>query len=624
MTRHLTVGCLAATLLAGVAMPAGAQRVAPPVRTAETQVAASWPTDLAGLVVDDRGQPIAGAVVSALGATTVFAVSDREGRFVFRSVAPGPYLVRVHLQGYLSGRGRVIQVNANVRNSTTLTLFRREARDEPPVLAAGLGPAAPAADPADAEAPHDHGEMAWRLRHLKRSVLKDAGTGLAGLTVDDDSFIEESIAGLGRAVGSSARLATALFADIPFNGEINLLTSTAFHRPQDLFAGDGFNPRGVAYISLAAPGSGGEWSMRGATTQGDLASWIVEGAYLRDANTAHRVEAGLSYGMQRYLGGNADALAAMTDGSRNVGSLYAYDTWTTSPQLVVSYGAKYARYDYLGDRALVSPRASVRVTPLPSDTLAVSLTVARREIAPGADEFLPPASGIWLPPERTFSPLSNGGGFTPQRIDHVEVAAERLWQGGLLVGVRAFRQAVDDQLVTVFGDARPGSGRSVPGHYYVASGGDVDARGWGLSLARELAPGTRGTLDYAHTEAVWLRSSPDAAALARIPDALRSGPERFDDLTASLESAVEATATRVLVVYRVSTAFAAAAGPVPGRFTLQINQALPFMGFSNARWEMLLAVRNLFRDIRHDASVYDELLVVRPPKRVVGGLTLKF
>jgi hypothetical protein len=39
---------------------------------------------------------------------------------------------------------------------------------------------------------------------------------------------------------------------------------------------------------------------------------------------------------------------------------------------------------------------------------------------------------------------------------------------------------------------------------------------------------------------------------------------------------------------------------------------------------MLVAVRNFFRDAAVDQSVYDELLVVRPPKRVVGGLTLKF
>ena len=57
---------------------------------------------------------------------------------------------------------------------------------------------------------------------------------------------------------------------------------------------------------------------------------------------------------------------------------------------------------------------------------------------------------------------------------------------------------------------------------------------------------------------------------------------------------------------------------------MQVRQSLPFMDFSSAKWEMLVAVRNFFRETAPDQSVYDELLVVRPPKRIVGGLTLRF
>ena len=64
--------------------------------------------------------------------------------------------------------------------------------------------------------------------------------------------------------------------------------------------------------------------------------------------------------------------------------------------------------------------------------------------------------------------------------------------------------------------------------------------------------------------------------------------------------------------------------PLDARFDVQVRQALPFMDFSNARWEMLVAVRNFFRETAADQSLYDELLVVHPPKRIVGGLTLKF
>ena len=44
--------------------------------------------------------------------------------------------------------------------------------------------------------------------------------------------------------------------------------------------------------------------------------------------------------MQRYLGGNAEALRAMRDGSRNVGAMYAYDNWTIAPRVRVGYGGQ--------------------------------------------------------------------------------------------------------------------------------------------------------------------------------------------------------------------------------------------------------------------------------------------
>ena len=48
---------------------------------------------------------------------------------------------------------------------------------------------------------HDHGEVAWRLRHLKRSVLKDAASGLIDVAGASGSFLDDSLDGLGWAVG---------------------------------------------------------------------------------------------------------------------------------------------------------------------------------------------------------------------------------------------------------------------------------------------------------------------------------------------------------------------------------------------------------------------------------------
>ncbi len=83
-----------------------------------------------------------------------------------------------------------------------------------------------------------------------------------------------------------------------------------------------------------------------------------------------------------------------------------------------------------------------------------------------------------------------------------------------------------------------------------------------------------------------------------------------------------------MVLYRISNAFASRGAdddaPFDSRFDVQLHQSLPFMDFSTAKWEMLLGVRNFFRETAGDQSVFDELLVVRPPKRIVGGLTMRF
>jgi len=113
-----------------------------------------------------------------------------------------------------------------------------------------------------------------------------------------------------------------------------------------------------------------------------------------------------------------------------------------------------------------------------------------------------------------------------------------------------------------------------------------------------------------------------------VPAALRSETEDIHDITTSIHTDIPETATRFYLLLRVNTAFTRSntASPRPGvdgRFDVQVNQALPF-GLAGTKWEVLVGVRNLFRDPSDPASVYDELLVVRPPKRVIGGFLVRF
>jgi hypothetical protein len=297
------------------------------------------------------------------------------------------------------------------------------------------------------------------------------------------------------------------------------------------------------------------------------------------------------------------------------------------PRVRVGYGAQYARYDYLEDPSLLSPRASVTFQPLARDPLKMRGVVSHREMAPGAGEFTPSSMGVWLPPERTFSQISRAA-FRPERVDHVEVSAEREWPGMLVVGVRAFRQNVEDQTVTMFGLALPDSVRGV-GHYHVGSAGDFSAQGWGVSVSRTVTSGVRASVDYTQSITQWFGNSRDVLTLASLAPAALRDDERIHDLTATVDSVVAPSATRVFVVYKLNNTFArthetSSSSLRNARFNVQVNQSLPFLSFANASWEMLAAVSNLFGDDAFDGSVYDESLVMQPPKRILGGVTVRF
>jgi len=595
-----------------------------------------------GRVLDDDGGAVAGAMVSVVGRTTAAASTDREGRYSLRELPFSPYILSVHSRGYFKSRGRTVQLTTS---KVTLPEIQLARAGKAPVVApapvaevapqvtqlAGFGAEAsqsvtpvvetavakPAASGEEDQQAEEEGETAWRLRHLPRSILKESAEE-AIWTADNESDSNRWF-----ARSSAALVPIAFFSDLPLSGQVNLMTIESFDRPGEIFAENG--PRSVAYVSVNTQAAGGAWSMRGAMTQGDLSSWIVAGSYKSIESANHAYELGLSYSTQRYDGGNATALGAIPENARNVGSVYGYDEWTVSPRLVLGYGTEYARYDYLGGPGVWSPRFSVTV---PLDGFRVKALASRRVLVPGAEEFAPSVTGLWLPPERTFSSLAYDGRFTPEHTRHMQVAVERDLAPGVTVSVRGFDQRVDNQLIEIF-DVVPGRNETPLGHYYVATAGDVDARGWGAAMTNELPGYVRGTIEYTVTTAYW-----DPTSDLTMARAVRSMPltssEKVHDLQASIEATIPQTATRVYARYRVNTAFwsgepdALMRTSANTRFNVQVNQSLPFLRFSNADWEALVDIRNMFREITAESSIYDEAFAVRAPKRIVGGLLVRF
>jgi hypothetical protein len=521
----------------------------------------------------------------------------------------------------------MVSVRPSARTISSFTMRREGPAHEPRVLAAGMGGTAEVISAPD-ETPRDESETSWRLRHLKRSILKDATTYVtqAASAPHDNWFITNSFEIIGRAVGTSARAAGSLVSSLPLQGQINLLTTGAFDNPFQLLQLE--RTRSVAYFAVGAPvGLHGDWTVKAALNQGDLSSWILAGDYARREPATHRYQFGMSYGVHRYEGGNLAAMA-VPNAARNVGVVYARDEWKISKRLTLGYGGNYAHYDYLAQPAYLSPRVSSTINA--SDTVRIRAVAARQVTAPGAEEFLPPTHTQVLPPQRTFAPLTRDG-FVPEDLQHYELVVEQLFNGAT-IGVRAFHQRVEDQLVTVFGLRTPETEAAQLGHYFLASAGDVALHGWGLSVSRDVSDYFRGSIDYSFAAAQWTASGRDSdrTRLARrLPSALRGRDENVHDVTTSLETVVPQTGTRVFFVVKMNSAYIRDDGTedqpgLDGRFDMQVSQGLPFLNLFKADWEMLVGVRNLFRDSLTEASIYDELLVARPPKRLVGGITVKF
>jgi Carboxypeptidase regulatory-like domain len=635
--RRLSTFVVAAVLVCLVVpvRPASAQAA----RTADSTLARAGQGSIRGLVLDTSGRPLVGAMVSALGSTVAFVLTGRDGRFLFDALPAGAYAVRVHLDGFAPSTRRMVEVRPEagpaIMSVAMKSLAVAQAADGRVIQAAGVipldGTRAASGDGASGSAvpDHDDGETAWRLRHLKRSVLKGADTDI--VAAGPETTPEATTGALfGRAFESSVRAATSLFDDLSLTGHVNLLTTSAFGAPPGLDASSTLAMSSVALVSLGSTaGPVGDWAVSAAMTPGQVGSWYISGTLAARRSSSHRYIGGVAYSAQRVNATDLFALSAISGGSRSVGRIYGFDEWIVSKHLAVGYGLSYMWQDYVATDGLLSPRLSMTLSPVSG--LRLRALAARSSFAPGADEFVnvldDGPNGVWLPAHRSFSSWSERDSLHAQTTDHFELGVERD-VAAYVVGVRTFYQSVNDQSGAIFAAPSLEHPAASLGHYYLANLGDFDARGWGVRVSRPLFGLVRGAVDYSVTTAQWL-SGPGGPGSAWFGGASRAEPTRVHDVTTSFETAISQTSTRVYVLYKLNSGFArqTAEDQVPGfdaRFDVQVNQALPFMGFTSADWEVLVAVCNLFRDAVGERSVYDELLVIRPPKRVLGGVRVRF
>ncbi|TAK11839.1 MAG: hypothetical protein EPO35_11975, partial [Acidobacteria bacterium] len=578
-----------------------------------------------GIVRDDRGQAVGGVAISALGTTSVVAMTDATGRFVL-PLPSGEYTLRAHREGYVSTYRDLVLVRPSTSIERTITITKVPSTPRAVMLAGMTGTPVTASSAQLVDPEHPHDQTAWYLRHLKRPVLRDTGTVVAE-AARDQNFRPRTNGFFDWALTSSARLATSFFADTDFSGQVNFLTTSAIDPASGW--GQPEMPRSVAYLSVSAPVGGvGDWHVRGAMNAADLSSWVLLGEFNAREDRNHAFTVGMAYSTQAYGDERSALISTVAGDARSVGAVYGSDRWKISNRLELDYGMRWDRYSYVVDSPnMVSPRVSGRAHMFGRTSFVGE--VEQRMVAPGSSEFLAPAAaGPWLPPERTFSTLASNGVFRAERVRHYAAGVRQDFSGGRSWSVRRFRQTSDDQAATIFG-LNPRGDSWAGAHYSVAAVGGAVIDGWTMRAEGSLLSRVTGSVEYALADANWTPSLTGLRrARAAAPSAVRTGHERLHDVLTSLEVDIPESDTRVSLAYRMNTAFSRpglnATPGFGGRFDMQVNQALPFQPVRGGRLEVLVAVSNLLRDLRQTGSLYDELLTIAPPLRILGGVQIRF
>ena len=217
---------------------------------------------------------------------------------------------------------------------------------------------------------------------------------------------------------------------------------------------------------------------------------------------------------------------------------------------------------------------------------------------------MPPAdTGIWLPPQRTFSSLVDGSPLEAERTHAPRGRQSSATSRSTTVSVRAFRQHVDDQIVTLFGVDAPVAPATL-GHYFVAQQRRRRRHRLCSAGVRTAIAGPRARFGR-----VLVARAPNAARSrrSRYLRAVRAGAGRDPSTSASTtcrrRSRPRCPKHRRAWSCSIASATRFARQRLGRRGAVRSTRASTSRCGSRcrswtsaAKWEMLVAVRNFFRD----------------------------
>ena len=390
-------------------------------------------------------------MVSVVGRTTAAATTDRDGRYSLRALPYGPYILSVHSRGYFKSRGRTVQLTTSKVSIPEIQLQLASAR-KVPVIGRGTGGRRDSA-PGDAARGVWIGSIATGLRTPVRGSPEEESGRARGDGVAPAASAAQHPEGCGSRGGvGGGRVPTSTMVQPPFGRGVR--PNRVLQRPSVVWTAQSDDDRVVR--------STGRDFRRARAAQRGVCLGQHAGCRRRvvdagrdDAGRSGVVDCRRLLQVDRIDEPRVRARVSPTARSATMAATplrsapfarapatSAASTDTTSgrvsPRLVIGYGTGYARYDYLGGPGVWSPRLSIT---LPAEGFRLKALASRKALVPGAEEFAPSVTGMWLPPERTFSSLSHDGRFTPEHVRHMQISLERDLASGVTVSRARLRSA---------------------------------------------------------------------------------------------------------------------------------------------------------------------------------------
>ena len=536
-----------------------------------------------GWVEDSYGMPVSGAVISlfrggANGAGLV-TLSDSAGRFFLPSLPAGAYTLRALRSGHAPAAMKQVVVLPNQDATFTVSLT--------PLSDAAARKGELRVSPADDAVR----ETTWLLRHKRRSVLEAR---------------REAPADSADAPPEGTRLLASFLPDLDGTVEVVASSSAMGVGPHD-----DREPGSLSVLRLKGRlAESGRWTLGGVMAERESTTWRMAAEFVVEPMEGHEMRAATGYG-SRYVRAQEMSGAGLHD--RGVGTLTFGDRWQIGDGVTAAVGGRFSYIGFLGDTNHFDPSASLEIQGADNTTFRGS--VHARTVVPGGDILT--LNTLASAPAMNFAVL--GGGLRAERLTRYELALDQQL-GGTVVGAFTYYEGVRDQLANVF------EGATDERALRIFNGGNAATGAVGVTVGRFFGDSVRGSMSYTYGRS-WREAPSREDQIDLAAPGLQDG--NFHDLAARVETVLQGTDTRVVAYYRLNRMMpdleeASPADLTHRRFDVQLSQGLPFLGaFTRADWNFLLAVRNLFYETS-EGALMDEVTVINPPTRVLGGISVRF